>query len=113
MRPYENGRMNETTKGICMYQYNYERATEEHLEAMQVSADSWINQRVHELLLIIPDEVVKDFFVMQFSGRNLHLIGCDAFDLIQDDLNEIIYNYCLAIATAERQKIEKESWVYT
>jgi hypothetical protein len=96
-----------------MYQYNYERAAEEHQEAMQVSADSWISQRVKELLLIIPDEAVKDFFVMQFSGRNLYLIGSDAFSTIRDDLNEVIYNYCLVIATTERHLIEKEKWLYS
>ncbi|QKJ16192.1 MULTISPECIES: hypothetical protein [Yersinia] len=95
-----------------MYQYNYQRAAEEHQEAMLVSDDSWISQRVKELLSVITDETAKNFFVLQFSGHNLHLIGCDAFDTIKDDLNEVIYKYCLAMATAERHQIKKEEWLY-
>ncbi|ELI8099907.1 hypothetical protein RSG06_003884 [Yersinia enterocolitica] len=95
-----------------MYQYSYERAKEKHQEAMQVSANSWITQRVEVLLPVITEEAIKNFFVLQFSGRNLHLIGCDAFATVRDDLNEVIYSYCLAMATAERRDIEKEDWVY-
>lgn len=96
-----------------MHQYNYSRAAEEHQEAIEIAADSWISKRVEELLPVITDETAKNFFVLQFSGRNLHLIGCDAFDTIRDDLNEVIYDYCLAMSTAERRQIEEEDWLYS